>query len=113
MSIAGKHFAVIGAGIVGSALALWLNNQGGRVSIYERRNAKAFLTKTHHSKKKHQPCLKPPWAKMSKPPWTERQMMPLCCPMYGRKIYPWLMGHRFSNPMGFPTKPFILFPDLT
>ena len=32
--------AIIGAGIVGSALALWLNNQGARVSVYERRSAR-------------------------------------------------------------------------
>ena len=43
MSIAEKHFAVIGAGIVGSALALWLSEQGAVVSIYERRSAQAFL----------------------------------------------------------------------
>ena len=45
MSIAGKNFAVIGAGIVGSALALWLNSEGAMVSVYERRNAQAFLKK--------------------------------------------------------------------
>ena len=64
--------AIIGAGIVGSALALWLNNQGARVSVYERRSAQAFM-KRPTIQKKHQPCLEPPWAQKPKPHWAAGQ----------------------------------------
>ena len=43
MSVTGKKFVVIGAGIVGSALSLWLSKQGGKVSLYERSSTEAFL----------------------------------------------------------------------
>lgn len=102
MSIAGKHFAVIGAGIVGSALALWLNNQGGRVSIYERRNAKAFLTKPTIQKRNINLALSYRGLKCLNLLGLKENVMPLCCPMYGRKIYPLVDGSPLFQPYGLP-----------
>ena len=102
MSIAGKHFAVIGAGIVGSALALWLNEQGGVVSIYERRNAQAFLKRPTIQKRNINLALSHRGLKSLNLLGLKDKIMPLCCPMFGRRIYPSADEAPFFQPYGLP-----------
>ena len=108
-----KKFAVIGAGIVGSALSLWLNGQGGKVSLYERRSAKPFLKRPTIQKRNINLALSHRGLKSLSLLELKDQIIPMCCPMYGRRIYPSADEAPFFQPMDFPTKPFILYPDLT
>jgi len=102
MSIAGKNFAVIGAGIVGSALALWLNSEGAMVSVYERRNAQAFLKKPKIQKRNINLALSHRGLKSLNLLKLKDKIMPVCCPMYGRRIYPSVEGPAFFQPYGLP-----------
>lgn len=102
MSIAGKHFAVIGAGIVGSALALWLSEQGGVVSIYERRSAQAFLKRPTIQKRNINLALSHRGLKSLSLLGLKDKIMPFCCPMFGRRIYPSTDEAPFFQPYGLP-----------
>ncbi|RCL62179.1 MAG: FAD-dependent monooxygenase [Bacteroidetes bacterium] len=102
MSIAGKHFAIIGAGIVGSALALWLSGQGAVVSIYERRRAQAFLKRPTIQKRNINLALSHRGLKSLNLLGLKDKIMPLCCPMFGRRIYPSADKAPFFQPYGLP-----------
>ena len=102
MSIAGKHFAIIGAGIVGSALALWLNKQGAVVSVYERRSAQAFLKRPTIQKRNINLALSHRGLKSLNLLGLKDKIMPLCCPMFGRRIYPSADKAPFFQPYGLP-----------
>ena len=102
MSIAGKNFAVIGAGIVGSALSLWLNGQGGKVSLYERRGAQAFLKRPTIQKRNINLALSHRGLKSLNLVGLKDQIIPMCCPMYGRRIYPSADEAPFFQPYGLP-----------
>ena len=102
MNIAGKNMAIIGAGIVGSALALWLNNQGARVSVYERRSAQAFMKRPTIQKRNINLALSHRGLKSLSLIGLQDNIMPLCCPMYGRRVYPSTDGSPFFQPYGLP-----------
>ena len=102
MSIAGKKFAIIGAGIVGSALALWLNGQGAKVSTYERRSAHAFFKRPTIQKRNINLALSHRGLKSLNLLGLKDKIMPLCCPMFGRRIYPSADKTPFFQPYGLP-----------
>ncbi|HAB89046.1 MAG TPA: hypothetical protein DCF84_00830 [Bacteroidetes bacterium] len=102
MSIAGKKFAIIGAGIVGSALALWLNSQGAKASIYERRSAHAFLKRPTIQKRNINLALSHRGLKSLSLLRLKDAIMPLCCPMFGRRVYPSADESPFFQPYGLP-----------
>lgn len=102
MSIAGKRFVVIGAGIVGSALGLWLNKHGAKVSIYERRSAEEFSTKPTVQKRNINLALSHRGLKSLDLIGLRENIMPLCLPMYGRRIYPSTHKAPFFQPYGQP-----------
>ena len=77
--------AIIGAGIVGSALALWLNNQGARVSVYERRSAQAFMKRPTIQKRNINLALSHRGLKSLKPHWTAGQNHALVLPHVWKK----------------------------
>ena len=94
--------AIIGAGIVGGALALWLANQGARVSVYERRSAQAFMKRPTIQKRNINLALSHRGLKSLSLIGLQDNIMPLCCPMYGRRVYPSTDGSPFFQPYGLP-----------
>ena len=100
MSVTGKKFVVIGAGIVGSALSLWLSKQGGKVSLYERSSTEAFLKRPIVQKRNINLALSYRGLKSLNLLGLKEKVMPHCCSMYGRKVYPSNHESSFFQPYG-------------